>query len=650
MNSDMTTNGEADTALASLGFSTLDQSAFNKLRDDLMRSSSAKSQAFYQSTSSGRAVRACLLRDWFFEVYEVYKTPHSSDTDCSYYYRLRTPPLLPARGHEDDEFAERFLTEDGVVFKQSNYAEMKSLITKVHIAFFRNFTASADLSESVRTTLSSITGLIDRPDDRYIYIGLGRVIDRGETLPEDGVYKDDFSVIDLNKLCLEESGEVKVPIPRVFYKLFDTSPKDVNPSNDIVSVPQLTPELIDILTEEYETTLGWLNSSEDPNKRPRIPNKLHEIDEWACGFDDRYRDIIHMACARLKKHDYGIYFLTGLRRNGKSSCLDLMASLYGVNNICRVGVDDLGDHHNLHNFKRALVNLPDEQKLQNEQQKVMSSEAVKAFRISAAHSSDNMSVMRSNQSDIISYSFVTMAPVNRMPNFPSEEKAACLDRCRIIEFQADFSASDKLAVKWGKAHFTPTFMMRFAGQVLAYANYYSTHSWVMTSMMSVAQQKQYENSASNITYMKMWERVFCGFDSYNTLFTDYENYCKLMDVEKAEFGRNSILLVQYNMTGMRSDPLGGRYRYHYNKLLQEEQAESRKAKGDKSYDGPSIMYRRTVFTAKDPDNPGEVVKFTDGKTIEDFHNAGGSIIFELEDRGYFDKLDEQSEQLRLGGV
>lgn len=626
-----TTNGEADYGLQSLGYSVLAQNNFHELRDSVMRSTKAPS--LYQSTSAGRALRASLLRDWFLGIYELYKTRHSSDKECTYYYRLKKPPLEGG-----------YLSEEGVVFRQMSYADIKALISKVHMAVFRNFTASADLSESVSTVLASITDLVDQPDDRYIYIGMGSVVDRGETLPEDGVYKDDFRIIDLTDIFVDEAGELKASLPKVFYKLFDTSPRHVTPQSDVVMVPHLSPDMVRTLMLEYDTTVKWLETSEDPMKRPSIPNKLHEIDEWACGVDDRYRDIIHMACARLKKHDYGIYFLTGLKRNGKSTCVDLMASLYGVNNICRVGVDDLGDHHNLQNFKRALVNLPDEQKLQNEMNKVMSSEAVKAFRIAAAHSSDNMNVMRSNMSDVINYSFVTVAPVNRIPNFPSEEKAACLDRCRIIEFQGDFSASDKLAVKWGKAHFTPTFMMRFAGQVLAYAKYYSTHAWVMTPTMELVRQKQYDNSASNVTYMKMWERVFYGFDSYRTLLDDYANYCKLMDVEKAEFGRNSILLMQYNMTGVGKDKLIGKYRYHYNPFLKKELEE--KTKGDATF---RIMYKRTVFTVADPDNEGAVIKLTDGKTIEDFHASGGSVIFELEDRGYFKKLDEKEQQLQLGG-
>ena len=629
--------GEINHGLAQLGYTSIEQLKYAEIITD----AHASGAHVLAKSADGRMTRSSILRDWFEEIFEVFKTRGNSDTDCLYYCRPRYPRLdkngyLPANG-------------DGVVFEELSYADMKARIISIHKALFRKFTASPDLNESVKTVTSSITDLIDGPDGRYIYIGIGYAVDRGELTPENGEYKDDFKLENLNKY-FADNGELRKELPRVFYRLFDTSAKAASAQNDVVQVPPITLKMMTTLRKEYNTTLKWLNTSDDPARRPEIPNKLQEINDWACNFQDRYMDIIHMASSRLKKHDYGVYFLTGRGRNGKSSCIDLVASMYGTNNICRVSVDDLGDSHNLHNFKRALVNLPDEQKLQNEQQKVMSGEAVKAFRIAAAHSSDNMSVMRSNKSDVVDYSFVTIAPVNRIPNFPSEEKAACIDRSRIIEFQGNFSASDKLAVKWGKVHFTPEFMMRFTGQALAYASYFSNHAWVMTQMMKMAQDKQYENSASNVTYMKMWERVFCGFDSYRTLFDDYENYCKLMDVEKTEFGRNSILLVQYNSTGTGTDRLAGKYRYHYNDFLREEQASRKRSRGDKDWNSPNIMYKRTVFTIKDPDNNGNFISITGGKTIEDFHNSGGSIIFELEDRGYFEKLEKQDKQQTLGGA
>lgn len=639
----VTTNGEANRGLSALNFSTLAQHNFNQLRDEIMRAGDGRAALLYQSTPKGRELRACLLRDWLLGEYEVYKTPHPKDEYCSFYYRPRNPRTTGDSGR---------LSDDDIVFKQAEYAEVKAAISRIHMAIFPNNTASADMSEAIRTVMSSVVDLLDKPEDRYIYIGLGNVIDRGELLPENGEYKGDYRIIDLNDEYLDEAGELTMPLPRVFYRLFDSRPSDISSDDDTVYVPPLTEEMLAVLRDEYDQTLEWLNTNDNPKKRPRIPNKLEEIDQWACGVDDRYRDIIHMASARLKKHDYGVYFLTGLGRNGKSSCIDLIASLYGVNNRCKVCIDDLGDNHKLNDFKRALVNLPDEQKLQSGAQKTMSSDAVKAFRIAAAHSSDSMNVMRSNKSDNLSYSFVTVAPVNRLPNFPPEEMAACIDRCRIIAFQGNFKASDKMHVKWGKVHFTPTFMMRFAGQVLAYASYYSSHAWVVSEMMKLESQKQYEDSASHITYMKMWERVFIGFDSYQTLIKDYKNYCKLMDLEETKIDRNSILLTQYNRHGVTRDSLGIQFRYRYSdagmtSLVGDTSNLSDKARAAKILQ--RLMYKRSLFIIKDPDDPSSKIDITGGKTISDFHDDGGSIIFELDDRGYFSKLDDKPVQLSLLG-
>ena len=127
-----------------------------------------------------------------------------------------------------------------------------------------------------------------------------------------------------------------------------------------------------------------------------------------------------------------------------------------------------------------------------------------------------------------------------------------------------------MGVKWGKVHFTPEFMMKFAGQTMAFASYYSSidHPWKMTDMMKLARDKQYENSASDVAYMKIWEKLFCGFDSYATLLRDYANYCRLMDIPQAELNKNSILLLPYNTIRWRDDPFHGKYRCRVNQLAE----------------------------------------------------------------------------------
>lgn len=558
--------------------------------------------------AKGRATRATLFRDWFYSVYDIKKTP-VTDAKATFFLRYKTP-------HVDT--SSHSISPASIVFSAYSFSELRAFINELTLIIFPKFTASSDFSETFQTVILSATDLVPEFESDYLYL-VGNKIVHTSANPE-----EEFEIIDLVKdgyIDSEYSAFLK-QMPNVFYKFFDTDIGATRGDNDIVAMPTLTPDHVSLLEESYDQTLRALN---DDNQLQQLKElALPEILEWCCGSVGRYKDIIHMASARLKKHDFGVYFLLGQGRNAKSTCIDLIASLYGTNNLCRVPVERLGDWHNLHNFQRALVNLPDEQKV-DERRTPMNGDEVRSFRIAAAHGSENMHVMSSNESVQLSYSFTTIAPVNSMPNFPQDAQRACIERCRIIEFLNDFSASDKSEVKWGKAHFTPEFMMRFAGQVLAFANYYSRNAWVESSEMSLARQKQYEDSASVVKYMKIWEKFFCGFSSHKLLRADYTNYCTLSDLEPEQFTRNSIVLQAYSTKERRIDPLSKeRYRATVNPY-------KRKACKDR------IMYSRGRFVVV---NGEERCDITGGKTIEDFVTKGGSIIYELEDRGLLEKYEQ----------
>lgn len=604
--------GAKVNAIRSLGFSP---SEFASLQDiyQQYRDAGEKNYSLLKaSTQEGRAIRARFFNDWLGRIYFIKKSQASSDSETIYYIRRNSPQF----DNEGD------LTSESIVFTPLSSVQFKAFVLPIWRAIFPTFVNTADIKEMYSTITLNIVDLVDQPNDRWLYVGKGLAFDRGDA--NDPTHRPDL--IDLSEY-VEDNGELKSPFPDVFYRLFDTSPMAVTGDNDIVMVPPLTKEMASVLKETYDSTISHLTSNQ------AIPSdeRIEEIMQWAQNEYDRYIDIIHMAGARLKNHDFGIYLLTGIGRDGKSSCIDLVASMYGTNNICRVPVDRLGDTHNLANFQRALVNLPDEQKPSDDKSKTMSADASVAFRIAGSHGAANMNVMRSNKSDSLYYSFVTMAPVNSVPKFPTDVQNACIRRCRIIEFEGDFSASDKLAVKWGKAHFTPTFMMRFTGQVLAFATFYSTHDWHTTVLMNLAAQKQMENAGSSVVYIKLWEKVYCGYDSYKTLRDDYYNYCKLSDFDQDEFNRNSILLMPYSQrVSVSVEPVGT-----IKVMVKKSKYDEFKKKK------MPVMYKHSRCEFKTRE--GKVISLTDGKSLEDFHNAGGSVIFELEDRG----LLEDDQQMEL---
>lgn len=612
-----TSIGGKMNAIKKLGFGPAEFAALEDIHKQYLDASEKNYGLLKASGQGGRAIRARLFNDWVNRAYFIKKSHAASDSETIYYIR-RNWPQVDSDGH---------LTDESIVFRPLTSVQFKAFLVPIWRAIFPTFVNSSDIKEMYSTLTLNVVDLVDRPSDRWLYIGKGLAFDRGN--PNNPGHEPEL--VDLNTY-VEDNLTLKEPFPDVFYRFFDTSPMAVTGDNDIVMVPPMTPEMADTLKESYDKTLQCLGKKKSIPDDDRIP----EIMQWAQNEYDRYIDIIHMASARLKSHDFGIYILAGLGRDGKSSCIDLVASMYGTNNICRVPVDRLGDTHNLSNFQRALVNLPDEQKPSDEKSKTMSADASVAFRIAGSHGAANMNVMRSNKSDELYYSFVTMAPVNSVPKFPTDVQNACIRRCRIIEFEGDFSASDKLAVKWGKAHFTPDFMMRFTGQVLAFASYYSTHDWQITPTMEIAAKKQMENAGSSIMYIKLWEKIYCGYDSYKTLRDDYYNYCKLSDYDQDDFNRGSILLMPYSQRSSVSvDPVGT-----IKVMVKKSKYDDFKKKK------MQVMhkYSRCEFKTKE----GKVISLTDGKSLEDFHNAGGSVIFELEDRGLLE--EEEQQQLPLGQV
>ena len=602
--------------LESLGYEKRELNLLGDLYELYTQTEKARTAFEHGGTAEGRSIRARFFRDWLTRVYQIKKTASPTDASTIYYIRRRAPRF-------DGDGA---LTMESVVFTPQSAVQFKAFVTTLWSALFPRYTASADFKEAYATLTQSVNDLLEQLSDRWLYVGRGLALDRA-----DPSSAEDAPVItDMNTWVTEELEWVK-QVPDVFYRLFDTSPKAVKGDNDIVMVPELTKEMVETLRGSYDRTLEALKTNGAIPKEER----LEEIMQWAQGEYDRYVDIVHMASARLKKHDYGVYLLAGLGRDGKSSCIDLVASLYGTNNACRVPIDKLGDTHNLSNFQRALVNLPDEQKPSDGREKTMSADASVAFRVAGSHGAVNMNVMCSNKSDELYYSFVTMAPVNSVPKFPADVQNACIRRCRIIEFEGDFSASDNRAVKWGKEHFTPTFMMRFAGQVLAFASYYSVNDWKDTTLMELARQKQYENSGSSVMYIKLWEKLYCGYDSYKTIRDDYYNYCALSDYEKDEFNRGSILLMPYSQRmRITADPIGS-----IQVLVKKSEADKVKNKTTKK----QLMLKNG---RGDIVRGGKTINLTGGKTIEDFHKSGGSIVFQAEEMGLLDEDPQQKLPLK----
>ena len=306
-----------------------------------------------------------------------------------------------------------------------------------------------------------------------------------------------------------------------FRKLFNTKYTDKH----TVKIPEFNEDQERVLMDTYHEVLGQLNNGV-------FEERYKFIRTWANGDHDVYMDIMRaIAYCFVKKKPVGSYILVGLRRNGKSSFVGLLHTIFGRENTSDVRLSQLGDPHYVNKLKYTMMNAPDE-----EDEKAVDAQAT--FKTIADHGLLTLSVMRSNEPFEVPCDFMCFYPMNHIPDWKGTGAAACMKRSLIIPFYADLSRFDKKNYDFAKETFTADFMCEFMGSVFAYANYYSRHELEFSGTMTSEQETLEEEVDSAVTYRKEFEKYFDGFDTLKTLYQDYINWCKAQDLtisQRSEF-------------------------------------------------------------------------------------------------------------------
>lgn len=314
---------------------------------------------------------------------------------------------------------------------------------------------------------------------------------------------------------------IRKPNGYCFRKLFDTKHTDKH----VVKIPEFNKDQERKMWTTYEEILEQLNNGQ-------FEERYEFIRTWANGNQDVYLDIMRsIAYCFVKKKPVGSYILVGLRRNGKSSFVGLLHTIFGRENTSDVRLSQLGDPHYVNKLKYTMMNAPDE-----EDEKAIDAQA--SFKTIADHGLLTLSVMRSNEPVQVPCNFMCFYPMNHIPDWKGTGAAACMKRSLIIPFYADLSRFDKKNYDFAKETFTADFMCEFMGSVFAYANYYSRHELEFSGTMMSEQETLEEEVDSAVTYRKEFEKYFDGFDTLKTLYQDYINWCKAQDLtisQRAEF-------------------------------------------------------------------------------------------------------------------
>ena len=524
------------------------------------------------TSKAGESVRAMITCTAFNATYEITKLMNA---DIFYYRRRKYDSDNPL---------------GAIVMSPVTREELDDEVKQMHRTLFPMFFESGELKRACNTVYDNIREKIMETDNDYIAVSDHLLFDT------------------VNKRLVPVEG-LPEPFPRVFYKMFDSD----QVSGDQVKVPPLTVAQEAILQEEYKRTYALLENG-------KFPQNIEEINEWACGEEDVYRDIVHMySTAFMKNKPLGVFFPIGVGRNGKSSCIDLWASLVGTNYTARVPLDKMGDKHYLYALQKAVINIPDETG-----EDIVKDDAT--FRMVAAHSEQDYEKMASNNSVKVKYNFMMACPMNHVPKWSGGQSAdTCVRRTNPIPFNADFSKSDLSGDSWGQEHFTPDFMATLAGQVLAVAAFYSDHEWEETPTMIMERQVVREETASKYVYFKLWDAVFDGFEKFELVDTDYKNWCILKELEPEPMKRTELLWRKYTRTNV-TNPRNGR--------------EMRAYRNRKDGVSRSVMMSDYRFPSKN----GQLMN---GHDLQGFQDGGGSIIYALEEAGMLEQGDDNQVQLKL---
>lgn len=325
------------------------------------------------------------------------------------------------------------------------------------------------------------------------------------------------------------SGDVtKNPKGPSFYRLFDTS----IPTRHTVRVEPFNDLQMERFIERYERTKSELNG-----RQFNCPYEF--IMTWANGDKDIAADIIRAnAYCYLKKKPLGSVILVGLKRNGKSTFIDMLHTQFGSNNTSRVQLTQLGDPHFTHTLRQTLLNAPDE-----EEEQAVKYQGV--FKTMADHGVISLPVMRSNEPVQVHCDFMSFFPMNHSPEWKGTGASACVQRSLIIPFENDLSKNDKASKNFCEETFTADMFCEYMGTVFAYAWYYHRHEHEFSPRMLLEQQLIQEDLDSTLIYRREFEKFYDGFESLKDLYEDYQNWCLARETKIGTFKQFKFVFKAY---------------------------------------------------------------------------------------------------------
>ena len=371
-----------------------------------------------------------------------------------------------------------------------------TLVRNVYKSLYR--TATARKVESTYDTLClDVDNSIEDINGRYIQVGNGAYWDTDKAQL---LYQTPYG-------CMR--------------RLFDSHPKD-EIRIDINKV-YMVKSIINKVVEYLEAHDGLIDPNDPSDWVDKDDPWLAPFWTWANYDADTFNDLLKAtACNFMANKPKGAFILIGRTRNGKSSYIKMLHTMFGRNNTSAVKLASLQDPHQNMTLLTTMLNAPDEED-EGKGKELLQSQSF--FKSIAAHEPISINVMYSQAPQLVSTNFMSFFPMNKIPEWTGSATEALMRRSLILMFNNDLSKYDNNGHNFEKETYTEMFYSSLIPILLGIATYYKDKEMTFSKTLKKNQKSIAEELDSVSTYLGLFFKHFGGYDKPATVWEDYKLWC-----------------------------------------------------------------------------------------------------------------------------
>ena len=265
---------------------------------------------------------------------------------------------------------------------------------------------------------------------------------------------------------------------------------------------------------------------------------------WADNDIDTFNDLFKATASNFMLYKpKGAFVLIGLKRNGKSTFIKLLHTMFGRNNTSSVRLSDFNNHGLNGELWTTMMNAPDEE---DEGRGKDLLEAQGNFKSIAAHESLKLRKLYEQNGQWVNSDFMCFFPMNHFPEWKGNGAAACMHRTLPLFFNNDLSKYDNNGKDFAIETFTGGFFEMFLPAVLAIATYYYDKPIKFSDKMKQNQDRVAEEVDNISLYLDRFKSWFNGYKSKKLVYEDYKLWCRERDLRWQEFSVFSHTLEMRN--------------------------------------------------------------------------------------------------------